>query len=121
MELEIIGAFVVGAIIPLIAAVFGREPIGKLLLGKEKREDTALSALIDLAKEGIAGWRESNTAVMALSETMRQHQMQTDRSHRKMIEDGGDIAQAIYSMNGRLEQMDERLSTLIRFLGETGG
>lgn len=60
-------AFVSGVLIPMIVVLFGRESIGKLLLGKQHREDTALTVVLDLVKESVAGWREATAANMALT------------------------------------------------------
>ena len=118
MTTETIGAFVVGVIIPLIAALLGRESLGKWLMGKQKREDTALAALISLAQESIAGWRESNVAVLNLSSSMREH---SDRSDRRLDEASNDrkrITDVVGDSSERLGRMEEKLNVLVVLLGE---
>lgn len=117
METETVGAFVVGVIVPLIIAIFGRESVGKLLLGRERREDTALSALIELTKESIAGWRESNIAVMNLSETMGRHSDSSEQRGKQIVESQGDMASFLHNMNSRLDDFNYRLGVLIKCVG----
>lgn len=113
MNIDIWQAFIAGVVIPLLIALFGREPIGKMLLGKEKREDTALGALVELARESVSGWRESNAAVIRLSDALG-----------KLDDEFGDRMQVV-SMNlqgqdGHLKSIDSKLDTLIRILAEEG-
>lgn len=118
MTITTVGAFVVGVIIPLIVALLGKESVGKWLMGKQQREDTALSALISLAQESIAGWRESNVAVVNLSSSMSDH---SERSERMMGEATNGITELKAVMDrssGRLGRMEERLSALVVLLGE---
>lgn len=113
---NVIVAFVVGVIVPVLVALFGREPIGKLLLGRERREDTALSALICLATESVAGWRESNVAVMQLSESMRERNNDNVAYRDRSTAERGNIFATMEQMNGRLKNVEGLLGDLVRLL-----
>lgn len=118
ITVQMIGAFVVGVIIPLVMALLGKESLGKWLVGKQQREDTALSALISLAQESISGWRESNVAVLNLSSSMREHSEHSDRRLSDATNERDSIKQAIDKSSERLTLMESRLSTLVQLLGD---
>jgi len=109
MDVNIIAAFVAGVIIPLIIAVLGKEPLGRLLSARQDRESTALSALIHLAQESIAGWRESNSAVMALSTGLDAYKTDTSASDTR-------IYAAIMNQGRILGSVESRVTALVSIL-----
>jgi hypothetical protein len=75
---QLLLTFVVGGVIvPLIVALFGKEPLRKWLLSGVERETTAQSAIIELARDAIRGWREETKAVTRLTDAVQGHSQET--------------------------------------------
>jgi len=111
MTLRDIQFLVVGIVIPLLVALIGREPLAKWLASGYKREETALSALIDLVKEAVAGWRESTASIAILSAVVEKHDvgsLMRDTEMQKLME----------KQWTRLQGVEDRVSLLVTFLAE---
>lgn len=119
MNIDNIVAFATGVLIPVIMLLFGKEAVGKMLLSKQQREDTALSALISIVQEAIAGWRESNVAVIQMSESIRDYSEQYAKHSVQSSDERKDLGAVMQSMNVRLDNFDIKLGMLVKVLAST--
>lgn len=120
ISVEMLAAFVSGFIVPIIVALFGREALGKLLLGKQRREDTALTAILDLVTKSVDGWREATAANMALSGVMERSNAlmaNHDRSLGQALTDFDRVMErSAEAANNSFTEMNQKLDTLITIL-----
>jgi hypothetical protein len=113
MNIGNVEAFVIGIVIPLIVVLLGRESIGKMLLGKARREDTALSALIGIVQESLQGWKESNAAVMRLSTDVGRH-------NTKFEQHSAELTETLREQSARIVGVDDKITTLIKLMASSG-
>jgi hypothetical protein len=111
MTLRDIQFLVVGIVIPLLIALIGKEPLGKWLTSGYKREETALSAIIELVRESVAGWRESTSSIALLIAAVEKHDIGSltrDNAMQKLLE----------KQWTRLQGVEDRVSLLVTILAE---
>ena len=110
MDEALIGALG-GVVVSVLTALLGRESLGKWLLSGQMRETTAQTAIIELAREAIGGWREESTAVVRLTDMVQGH----DRGTAGQYEDLRDRSAR---QEKRLEELGDKLATLITILAQ---
>jgi hypothetical protein len=90
MDQALIGALG-GVLVSVLTALLGKEALGRWLLSGQMRETTAQGAIIELARDAIAGWREASMAVGGMTQILKEHDRSMGvllRSHRGVALEG---------------------------------
>lgn len=96
---------VIAAVIALFTGILGSEVVKRILTASQDRESAAQAAIIELAREALAGWRAEGRSVQAMAQSLRDHNETLGHYYE-------DLKQRSERQGKRLDKIDTTLMAL---------